>query len=41
MLVKGTHALEQICLNTLAQGEQLKEKQGYLPAMSGISQLCR
>lgn len=30
MLVNGTHALEQICLNTLARGEQLKEKQGYL-----------
>lgn len=32
MLVNGTHVLEQICVNTLARGEQLKEKQGYLPA---------
>lgn len=41
MFVKGTHAMEQICLKALASGEQLKEKQGYLLAMSGISQLCR
>lgn len=41
MFVKGIQALEHICLNTLAQGKQLKEEQGYLLAMSGISQLCR
>lgn len=32
MLATGTHPLERICLNTLAQGEQLKENQGYLLA---------
>ena len=41
MFVKGTHTLEQIYFNTLAQGEQLREKQGYLLATSGVSQLCR
>lgn len=33
MFVKGTHTLEQIYFNTLAQGEQLREKQGYLLAI--------
>lgn len=39
MFVKETHALEQIYLNT--QGEQLREKQGYLLAIGGIGQACR
>lgn len=39
MFVKGTHALEQIYLYT--QGEQLREKQGYLHTIRGISQPCR
>ena len=41
VLVKGIRASEQIYFNTLAQGERLREKQGYSLAVSDIGQLCR
>lgn len=41
VFIKGIHALEQIYFNTLAQGEQLREKQDHVLAKSDISHLCR
>lgn len=41
MFIEGIQALEQIYFNTLAHGEQLREKQDHVLAISDISQPYR